>query len=113
MELAWVAFAQVVFPILVDGCVVALSSRQPSLGSHPFQTAFVLYILLLVLTAPGYDMWVPLIEALVSFAVAIAVFTALRQRSLAATRSEPGPRSPGGCEPIRPPADGRPTGAPR
>jgi hypothetical protein len=89
MELAWAAFAEVVFPIMAGVLLIALSPRWLSVGSHPFVTAFVLYVLLLVLTAlaaPGYDMWVPFIGGLVSLAAAIAVFIVLRRRRLAATR---------------------------
>jgi hypothetical protein len=69
MDLAWVVFAEVVSPILGGVLVIALSPRWPSVGSHPFPTAFVLYLLLLVLTAlaaPGYDLWVRFVGGLVS-----------------------------------------------
>ena len=85
MELAYVVVGQIALPILVGVLVIALSPRWERVGSSPFLSALVLYLVLVVLTAlaaPGYDLWVPFIGALVSLVVTIAVFLVLRRRRL-------------------------------
>lgn len=87
MELVWVILGQTVVPIVVGILVVALAPRWPRIGSSPFVTAFVLYLVLVTLAAlaaPGYDLWVPAIGGLVSLVVAVAVFIALRRRRVVA-----------------------------
>jgi hypothetical protein len=49
-DFAWAAFAVIAIPILAGFVVVALSPRWPSVGSHPFRTALVTFLLLGVLT---------------------------------------------------------------
>ncbi|MEW6224372.1 MAG: hypothetical protein AB1627_07055 [Chloroflexota bacterium] len=84
MDLLWVILGQIALPILVGVLVVALSPRWPRVGSSPFVTAFVLYLVLVTLTAlaaPGYDLWVPVVGGLVSLVVSVAVFISLRRRA--------------------------------
>jgi len=85
METAWFAFAVTVLPIAIGIAVVVVARGRPRLGSHPFRTAAVLYVALVILVAlatPGSDLTAPVIGDLVSLGVAVVIYIALRRRNL-------------------------------
>jgi hypothetical protein len=83
--LDWVAahVIPIVLPVFVGVGLLWFGRRAPALTLHPVRTTWTLFLLLVVLNSidtPAGDLITPTIAGLVSVAVCLAVYVALRRR---------------------------------
>jgi hypothetical protein len=76
----------VVVPIVAGMALLRMRETTPAIGEHPFRTAILLFVLLVIATAllsPGGDLVTPTIGGVVSAAVSCVVLVTIRRETRA------------------------------